>query len=29
RASYEAAFPSQASRAQWVTMRPVAGIRWP
>ena len=29
RVSYEAAFPTQASRAQWVTMRPVAGIRWP
>jgi galactokinase len=29
RASYEAAFPQPAARAQWVSMRPVAGIQWP
>jgi len=29
RASYAAAFPSQAARAQWVAVRPVAGIQWP
>lgn len=29
RASYEAAFPQPAARAQWETVRPVAGIQWP
>jgi galactokinase len=29
RASYAAAFPQTAARAQWVTVRPVAGIQWP